>query len=202
MSVPKSTVLSCSRGFLAKTGINLASPKQSQSVNVNVLTPCQSNPYLTECHYPDVSTDQTNTISRNISQNELNENNPPIQTRSIETAENTLNNLQSIIHDKDLLIQALVLCLDIYENNPLIINKYVVAQEQQLIKLIQLLTDSENVELLKYDETVGCLCKSEKYDYVSKIIVKKNNETLNLKYSFADVSEFLYEHKISTKLVC
>ena len=178
MSVPKSSVLSCSRGFLARVGTNLNSPKQSQSQNVNVVV----NPY-SSVHYPDVNTSE-----------------PEVKERSVETANETLANLEQIIHDKDLLIQALVLCLDIVENNPLIVNKYVIAEENELIKLIQLLCDTQEVELLKADSDTGC-CKSSTLDYVSKIYVKKDGNTYNLKYNYSDVCEFLSERKISTKFV-
>ena len=103
MSVPRSSVLSCNRGFLARVGTNLNSPKQSQSQNVNVVV----NPYeKVAVQYP-------------------NPDDVDVKERSVETANETLNNLEQLIHDKDLLIQALILCLDIVENNPLIVNKYI-----------------------------------------------------------------------------
>lgn len=180
MSVPRSSVLSCSKGFLARVGTNINSPKQSQSQNVNVVV----NPYeRIPVKYPDVG-----------------EEPPEVKERSVETADETLTNLERIIHDKDLLIQALVLCLDIVENNPLIVNKYVVAEETELVKLIQLLCDTEGVELLKADNDAGC-CRSSSYDYVSKIYVKKDGNTYNLKYNYSDVCEFLSERRISTKFV-
>ena len=190
MSVPKSSVLSCNRGFLARVGANLNSPKQSQSQNVNVVvnpySSVQSSPdgsMLTGARYPDVNGAE-----------------PEVKERSVETANETLTNLEQIIHDKDLLIQALVLCLDIVENNPLIVNKYVIAEEDELIKLVQLLCDTNEVELLKADTDTGC-CKSSTLDYVSKIYVKKDGNTYNLKYNYSDVCEFLSERKISTKFV-
>ncbi|KAH0798580.1 uncharacterized protein GO595_008445 [Histomonas meleagridis] len=143
MSVPKSNVLSCNRGFLARVGTNLNSPKQSQSQNVNVVVKGVSNPYENVAVYPNVN---------------ATENNPDVKERSVETANETLTNLEQIIHDKDLLIQALVLCLDIVENNPLIVNKYVIAEEEELVKLVQLLCDTQEVELVKADTDAGC-CK-------------------------------------------
>ena len=193
MSVPRSSVLSCNRGFLAKVDTNVNSPQQSQNVNVVV------NPYERSLssgsfsvHYPDVKPidDDANNATTNAATKE----------RSIETANNTYDNLQRLIHDKDLLIQALVLCLDIIENNPLIVNKYVVAEEEELIKLIQLLCDTSEVQLIKADPDSYC-CKSSTYNYVSKIYVVKDGNTYNLKYSFSDVCEFLTERKISLKFV-
>ena len=188
MSVPHSSVLSCNRGFLAKVDTNVNSPQQSQNVNVVV------NPYERSLssgsfsvHYPEV---------KNIDNDNVNNT----KERSIETANNTYDNLQKLIHDKDLLIQALVLCLDIVENNPLIVNKYIVAEEEELIKLIQLLCDTSEVQLIKADNDIGCISHS-KYNYITKIYVVKDGNTYNLKYSFPDVVEFLDNRKISLKFV-
>ena len=188
MSVPKSSVLSCSKGFLARVNTNVNSPKQTQSQNVNVVV----NPYdQISVKYPDLN-------DTNVDNNPNNNNN--VQERSVETAGELYNNLEKIIHDKDLLIQALVLCLDIMENNPLIINKFVIADETELVELIKLLCDTNDVELLKVDGDAYC-CKSSEYDIISKILVKKDGNTYNLKYSYSDVMQLFYERKISTKFV-
>ena len=173
MSVPKSNVLSCSRSFLAKTDLGYCSAKQSQNVNVVV------SPQM--CHY---------------------DANPEVKERSIDTANETLKNMESIIKNKDLLIQVLVLCVDILENNPLIINKFVIAEEKELSLMIKYLTDADEVDIYKVDHECKCtIGKSEKYDIVDRIIVKKNGEIYNLKYSFPDVVQFLFERRFSTKFV-
>ena len=191
MSVPHSSILSSNRGFLAKVDTNINSPQQSQNINVVV------NPYERtlsngnfSVHYPEV---------KNIDEDNNNNNNNT-KERSINTANNTYDNLQKIIHDKDLLIQALVLCLDIVENNPLIVNKYIVAEEGELIKLIQLLCDTSEIQLIKADNDIGCISHS-KYNYITKIYIIKDGNTYNLKYSFPDVVEFLDNRKISLKFV-
>ena len=65
MSVPKSSVLSCSKGFLAKVGANMNSPKQTQtqSQNVNVVV----NPYdQISVKYPEVTENNTNSLNENV----------------------------------------------------------------------------------------------------------------------------------------
>ncbi|KAH0789586.1 hypothetical protein GPJ56_006496 [Histomonas meleagridis] len=160
MSVPRSSVLSCSKRFLAKVGTNLNSPKQSQNQNVNVVV----NPYeRVPVSYPDVKPiSPEEPVSPGIqgireqSSEARTSLGSEIKERSVETADETLANLEKVIHDKDMLIQASVLCLDIVENNPLIVNKYVIAaEENELMKLIQLLCDTEEVELLKADQEAG-----------------------------------------------
>ena len=185
MSVPKSNVLSCSRSFLAKTDLGYCSPKQSQNVNVVV------SPQM--CHY--------DAPSSNIPASNPYDT-PEVKERSIDTANDTLNNMESIIKNKDLLIQVLVLCVDILENNPLIINKFVIAEEKELSLMIKYLTDADEVDIYKVDHECKCtIGKSEKYDIVDRIIVKKNGEIYNLKYSFPDVVQFLFERRFSTKFV-
>ena len=182
MSVPKSNVLSCSRSFLAKTDLGYCSPKQSQNVNVVV------GPQM--CHY-DANPNPYETPAP-----------AEVKERSIDTANETLKNMESIIKNKDLLIQVLVLCVDILENNPLIINKFVIAEEKELSLMIKYLTDADEVDIYKVDHECKCtIGKSEKYDIVDRIIVKKNGEIYNLKYSFPDVVQFLFERRFSTKFV-
>lgn len=179
MSVPKSNVLSCSRSFLAKTDLGYCSPKQSQNVNVVV------SPQM--CHY------DANPYEAQAGE---------VKERSIDTANETLKNMESIIKNKDLLIQVLVLCVDILENNPLIINKFVIAEEKELSLMIKYLTDADEVDIYKVDHECKCtIGKSEKYDIIDRIIVKKNGEIYNLKYSFPDVVQFLFERRFSTKFV-
>ena len=182
MSVPKSNVLSCSRSFLAKTDLGYCSAKQSQNVNVVV------SPQM--CHY-DAPTSTPNPYDT-----------PEVKERSIDTANDTLNNMEAIIKNKDYLIQALVLCVDILQNNPLIINKYVIAEERELALLVKYLTSADEVTILKDDhECKGCLGKGDKYDVVNRIMVKKDGEIYNLKYSYPDVVQFLFERRFSTKFI-
>ena len=190
MSVPKSNVLSCSRSFLAKTDLGYCSPKQNQNVNVVV------SPQM--CHYDATPKAQPeNEVPYSIY-----DANPEVKERSIDTANETLKNMESIIKNKDLLIQVLVLCVDILENNPLIINKFVIAEEKELSLMIKYLTDADEVDIYKVDHECKCtIGKSEKYDIVDRIIVKKNGEIYNLKYSFPDVVQFLFERRFSTKFV-
>lgn len=191
MSVPKSNVLSCSRSFLAKTDLGYCSAKQSQNVNVVV------SPQM--CHYD--ATPNPYDVQAGEEELRLNEV-PKVKERSIDTANDTLSNMEAIIKNKDYLIQALVLCVDILQNNPLIINKYVIAEERELALLVKYLTSADEVTILKDDhECKGCLGKGDKYDVVNRIMVKKDGEIYNLKYSYPDVVQFLFERRFSTKFI-
>ena len=200
MSVPHSTILSCSRGVLAKTDVGYCSPKQSQ----NSSSYAENNVKVVV--YPKKETQNENPYATT---NDSTENSNEIKERSmahsaapegIDTAKDTLTNLNQIIKNKDMLIQALVLSLDIIQNNPLIINKYVIADEHELALLIKYLTDAEEVDIIKNDHECSCSV-SKKYDIINRIMIKKNGEMYNLKYSYPDVNQYLYDRKFSTKFI-
>ena len=191
MSVPHSTILSCSRGVLAKTDVGYCSPKQSQ----NSSSYAENNVKVVV--YPKKETQNENPYATT---NDSTENSNEIKERSMDTAKDTLTNLNQIIKNKDMLIQALVLSLDIIQNNPLIINKYVIADEHELALLIKYLTDAEEVDIIKNDHECSCSV-SKKYDIINRIMIKKNGEIYNLKYSYPDVNQYLYDRKFSTKFI-
>ena len=220
MSVPHSTILSCSRGVLAKTDVGYCSPKQSQNSssyaenNVKVVVypkkedarinaPTENDSEITSKDVLRLQRSQS--LSHEMANpyattNDSTENSNEIKERSIDTAKDTLTNLNQIIKNKDMLIQALVLSLDIIQNNPLIINKYVIADEHELALLIKYLTDAEEVDIIKNDHECSCSV-SKKYDIINRIMIKKNGEIYNLKYSYPDVNQYLYDRKFSTKFI-
>ena len=226
MSVPHSTILSCSRGVLAKTDVGYCSPKQSQNSssyaenNVKVVVypkkedarinaPTENDSEITskdvlrlqrsqslshEMANPYATTNDSTENSNEIKERSMVQSTAP---EGIDTAKDTLN---QIIKNKDMLIQALVLSLDIIQNNPLIINKYVIADEHELALLIKYLTDAEEVDIIKNDHECSCSV-SKKYDIINRIMIKKNGEIYNLKYSYPDVNQYLYDRKFSTKFI-
>ena len=207
MSVPHSTILSCSRGVLAKTDVGYCSPKQSQNSssyaenNVKVVVYPKRE---TQNENPYATTNDSTENSNEIKERSMVQSTAP---EGIDTAKDTLNQkdrssaaLCAIIKNKDMLIQALVLSLDIIQNNPLIINKYVIADEHELALLIKYLTDAEEVDIIKNDHECSCSV-SKKYDIINRIMIKKNGEIYNLKYSYPDVNQYLYDRKFSTKFI-
>ena len=200
MSVPHSTILSCSRGVLAKTDVGYCSPKQSQNSssyaenNVKVVVYPKKE---TQNENPYATTNDSTENSNEIKERSMVQSTAP---EGIDTAKDTLTNLHQIIKNKDMLIQALVLSLDIIQNNPLIINKYVIADEHELALLIKYLTDAEEVDIIKNDHECSCSV-SKKYDIINRIMIKKNGEIYNLKYSYPDVNQYLYDRKFSTKFI-
>ena len=99
----------------------------------------------------------------------------PIQERSIDLTED--------LADKDAQIEVLEALLSCYENNPLIINKFVVCRYNTLMNIIKVLTAAEKVEF-SLDEDKSCTCCNSKYIYISKIFVTKSGKTQEFKFAF------------------
>ena len=94
----------------------------------------------------------------------------------------------------------LKLIIDIQHSNPLIVNKYIIADDATLIKLVSLLCNATEVHIDADDVSCGCTTKNT-YRKVHAIFVVVNGETKNLKYDFSDVMYTLKELHISTKFV-
>ena len=117
-----------------------------------------------------------------------------LQEREIELTEN--------IDDLEVKNQFLELLLQVYENNPIKLNSYLICKSSTLMEMIKLLTNCDKVDLV-LDDNIGCTgCVSKnKYTYVSKILVTKNNKTEDLKYAYNDIYSKFVQHGISLKVV-
>ena len=94
----------------------------------------------------------------------------------------------------------LKLIIDIQHNNPIIVNKYIIADDATLIKLVALLCNATEVHIDADDIQCGCTTKNT-YRKVHAIFVVVDGQTKNLKYDFSDVMYTLKELHISTKYV-
>ena len=103
-----------------------------------------------------------------------------------------------ILMEKDRQIEVLKLIINILQSNPIIMNKYIVADDEALEKMIKLLTNAEAVQIDAEDIGEGCITKKT-YRKVHSIYVTKDSKTLNLKYDFPDVMKTLKDLRISTK---
>ena len=96
--------------------------------------------------------------------------------------------------------EVLKIIIDIQRNNPLIYNGYIIADDEKLMKFIQLLTFADDVQLDADDLGQGCVSKKT-YRKVHAIYVIKDGETKNLKYDYPRVMKELTDLGISTKFV-
>ena len=229
MTLPVKRALRNNRGFQAAADVSVNSPRQNnsqtttQNVNVNIVSPLTKDREIAISHSTDPSFEDVKpeiTECEKLPVDLINDRviRPPqtdtvdIKDRSdicprdvhpsIESAMLNLEEMEGIVKDKNSLIQALALIIDLYENNPLIVNKLIVAREEELIKLLMLLTDADSVEIVKKDYIDGgCLCKIPKYDIVDKIMIHKGDELYNLKYSYPSVIRLLDNRRVSIKII-
>lgn len=114
----------------------------------------------------------------------------------------TTNNIESSQEYQELKneCEVLKLLISMLRNNPLIYNGYIIADDDTLMKFIQLLTSADNVQMDADDVGQGCISKKT-YRKVHAIYVIKDNETKNLKYDYPKVMKELTDLGISCKFV-
>ena len=197
MSIPTSKILKASKAVMAIADLKNNSPNSNQSQNVNVYV--SSAPVDKKVAYP--PTDQADIT--NVSNTTPNpyENMPEQShtciTRDIESAMAKTEELSCNIDEKENVIKALALIIDIIQHNPLIVNKYIIAELETLAELIKLMTNSEAVEIDVDD--IDCSCSKTKYRMIKRIYIKKDGEI----YSMAQCPVILRlfdNYKISTTL--
>ncbi len=202
MSLPKSRILSTSKGFAAAAELHSNSPEQNTVINLNVN------------HSPEPTTinDRPQTSAPTIPPTQpITETNPYStidsgavqygQERSVETAKESIDELRALISSKDNIINAFSLIIDILENNPLIVNKYVISDIDSLTLLISYLTEAEHVDIQESLD-IDCSCSGHsKFVPVDKIYITKNGNTQNFKYSYPNAIKILDDHRISVKFV-
>ncbi|MGI6156734.1 MAG: hypothetical protein ACOYEB_12560 [Enterococcus lemanii] len=222
MTVPKSKVLSVSKGILALADLKHNSPEVSQHVVVNVRSndtkaerePKTRNAVINgECtasgepYGSDVVIVQPSPSSPSPQMDVKYDPPNPYAAASRPTGEpcepySAITHLQALVSEKESIAKALSIMLELVENNPLIINKLIIAPSATLAELIKLLASADDVKIsYMLDQDVGCSCGSVKYVPIDKIYVVKHGDTQVLKYAYPDVIQILDQHRISYKLV-
>ena len=211
MTVPKSKVLSVSKGIMALTNLTHGSPEVKQNVIVkNYVTPVVKEEKKTRNAVIDgvedpnvVIVEPTTNKEEKVSYENPYESLPNERDlTTIEDIRNTYKQLNETIKEKENIAKALTIMLNLIENNPLIINKLIIAPADVLTELIKLLTSSDEVKFnYLFDADVGCTCGVNKYVAIDKIYVIKNGETKIMKYDYPDAIQLLDQHRISYKFV-
>ena len=211
MSVPKSKVLSVSKGIMALTNLTHGSPEVKQNVIVkNYVTPVVKEEKKTRNAVIDgvedpnvVIVEPTANKDEKVSYENPYESLPEERDlTTIEDIRNAYKQLNETIKEKENIAKALTIMLNLVENNPLIVNKLIIAPADVLTELIKLLTSSEEVKFnYLFDADVGCTCGVNKYVAIDKIYVIKNGETKIMKYDYPDAIQLLDQHRISYKFV-
>ena len=196
MTLPTSKILKANKSLVAAANIKNQSPttEQGQQQNVNIVVNSST---------PDLRATEQTTDTRAVypdKQTETNEENPyaNIALRDLAQAQETTDDLAKLVSEKDNIIKALSIIVDIYRNNPLIINKYLIAEEETLTELIKLLTNATEVSIELAD--IECSCVSAQYQTIKRIYLTVEGQIYSLELCPA-VMSFLEGFKISLNLV-
>ena len=219
MTLPTSKILKANKSLVAAANIKNQSPstEQAQQQNVNIVVN-SSTPDLraateqatdTRAVYPDNQTETNeenpyaNIALRDLAEHPL----EGLSARTLREAKETTEDLAKLVSEKDNIIKALSIIVDIYRNNPLIINKYLIAEEETLTELIKLLTNAELIKLLTNATEVSieladieCSCVSAQYQTIKRIYLTVEGQIYSLELCPA-VMSFLEGFKISLNLV-
>ncbi|KAK8845656.1 hypothetical protein M9Y10_020574 [Tritrichomonas musculus] len=159
----------------------LSSEAKSKN-NTTISQEQNTNIKITQLPYPNIQQiDASKTLSRSNSLSDL-KNYSQLET----------------LEQKNKFLEMLV---NVYEDNPLKVNSYLVCNTTSLMNMIKLLTDADKVELV-LNEDIACnsCCSSDKLIYISKILITKNNKTEDMKYAYNDVYSQFIKYGISLKL--
>lgn len=131
------------------------------------------------------------------------EQNPYRNLRDVNSANQRLDNISNIV-DSNQLIQVLSLIIDIMFHNPLLVNNYIIAEEDTLKELIKILTSADSVDITVRDpscECTSCCGKSRSIETIDSIYVHKNNTTCEFAYVYSEAKQILERNHISTRFI-
>ena len=210
MSVPTSKLLKANKSLVATANLKHMSPSfdnsQQQSVSIVVNN---SSPDLTKtASYPEIDVDQDQKpVERAKTEPQPDtkvsyfpEENPydSIATRDLASAQVSVEELSKLIADKENIIKAQSIIIDMFQNNPIIVNRYIVATEETLIELIKLLTGAEIVEIELAD--IECTCTQPKFAVIKKIFLTVKGEIYSIDLCPA-VLRLFESYKISLQFI-
>ena len=185
---------------------NDANVKTEQNTNVNIAIqrPSQPVPQL----YPSVPSFNQIPTNNNSSNNGVNFTQPtqemnmsasPFQQPIVR--DRGITDLGSELESLDMKNKFLELLVEMYADNPLKINSYVICKSSLLMNMIKLLTGCEKVDFVLADEEVGCGCSASpsKLIKIDKILVTKDGKTEELKYAYNNIYTEFIKYAISLK---
>ncbi|KAK8881105.1 hypothetical protein M9Y10_003833 [Tritrichomonas musculus] len=179
---------------------NDSSRKQEQNTNVNIKIKPSSN-----VNYPNIPPISAQIQNQPYNVNQEQQLQQDSLTRNINFTQLSDNSQlayqQQINNTLEIRNKFLETLLSIYELNPIRVNNYLVCHYNSLMELIKILTQADKVELV-IDEEEGCTgCISNtKYMNIQRILVTKDDKTLDLKIGFNETYAQLIRYGISLKM--
>lgn len=184
---------------------NDASVKQHQETNIEIkLAPNQNrnSPVL----YPnvplmnnqnDLQKHDSNKASENINFTIPEQN---MGSQYMQATNRNITDLSNNLEDLSMKNKFLELLVEMYANNPLKINSYVICISTLLMDMLKLLTGCDKVEFVIEDEEPKCcLANTSKLLKIDKILITKDDKTEELKYCYNHVYTEFVKYAISLK---
>ncbi len=110
-----------------------------------------------------------------------------------------LGNELDSLEQKNRFLEMLV---EMYADNPLRINSYVVCKSTLLMNMIKLLTGCDKVDFVLEDDEPGCCAVSvSKFIKIDKILITKDGKSEELKYAYNNVYTEFIKYGISIKII-
>ena len=185
---------------------NDASVQQNQETNVEIKIKPNQQPISQPVYYPSIPQmnhqpnlqTQTRDVNFTIPEDSQSPYQPPINNLSQNRG---ISDLGNEIEDLTLKNKFLELLVEMYEDNPLKINSYVVCKSSLLMNMIKLLTNCDKVDFVLEDEEPGCcLANTSKFIKIDKILITKDGKSEELKYCYNHVYTELIKYGVSLKL--
>ena len=142
----------------------------------------------------------TATTTREIIDNDETQVTYPDSGIYVQPTQENIDKLTADLAEQINLNEALKIIIDMYQKNPIFVNKLVLTDDEKLAQLVKLMTNADSVTIDAEDLGSGC-CTGNKYRKVNAIYVKIKDETKNLKYDYPRIMQMLKELGINAKIV-
>ena len=181
--------------------------KQEQNTNVNIkITPRQQpvpgNVNFTQANQPKDSLQAGQALHTLMPNPDYPSPSAAVtNSNSLLAQERAITDLGAEINDLDKKNKFLELLVEMYSENPLKVNSYVVCKSGTLMSMIKLLTDCDKVDFVLDDSEVGCGCRAinAKLIKIDKILITKDGRTEELKYCYNDIYTEFIKYGLSLK---
>ncbi len=189
---------------------NDASVKQEQNTNIEIkVTPNKSAPQ--NVAYPQIPnnvnftmpppTMPTQTMPTQTTTQYASQYTPPINSHIPMTKDCGLADLGNELDSLEQKNRFLEMLVEMYADNPLRINSYVVCKSTLLMNMIKLLTGCDKVDFVLEDDEPGCCAVSvSKFIKIDKILITKDGKSEELKYAYNNVYTEFIKYGISLKI--
>lgn len=186
---------------------NDASVKQEQNTNINIKIkpPLKTASVPISSNNPNLNFTQpmkANNVSSTMTTQSIYQSQPQINNPSVMVQDRGISDLGNELDELETKNKFLEMIIEMYEENPLKINSYLICKNELLMNMIKLLTDCDKVEIVidDCDASCGCLSNDKSLMKISKILITKDDKTEDFKYKYNNIYTQFIKYGISLKL--